>query len=465
MKKLAFITLVTLIASNCFSQGKLLTLENTMDIIRAHHPVLKQAGLDVELAQATLQASRGFFDPSFYLRNEEKTFDGKNYFFYSNPELKIPTWFGIDLKGGFENNIGDRQDPTFTNGKSTYAGISIPVLKGLLYDKRRAAVQQSKLMVQYSRQERLLAINDLLYDAADTYWKWVAAYQNYSIISELTEVTKKRFDFVKSSFNAGDRAAIDTIEALTQFQNILAMQNQFWLELQTQRLFLSNFLWTASNQPYELSEDVIPDSSWRMLVIKEYPLPSLEESLKQAIQLHPKLASMGVKQDVLALEKRYKFQALLPTLDLNYNFLNQGYSLGKTFSQPLFENNYKYGLQLGMPLFQRQARGEYGMTKIKIADLNLKVQQSRLEIENKVRASFSEVIALQTQAVLFQQNAYNQELLLRAEESKFSIGESSMFLVNARENKLLETQQKLNELKAKFFKSLLGVVWATGQLR
>jgi outer membrane protein TolC len=72
---------------------------------------------------------------------------------------------------------------------------------------------------------------------------------------------------------------------------------------------------------------------------------------------------------------------------------------------------------------------------------------------------------MQTQAVLFQQNANNQELLLRAEESKFSIGESSMFLVNARENKLLETQQKLNELKAKFFKSLLGIVWATGQLK
>ena len=55
--------------------------------------------------------------------------------------------------------------------------------------------------------------------------------------------------------------------------------------------------------------------------------------------------------------------------------------------------------------------------------------------------------------------------MLKAEESKFSIGESSMFLVNSREIKLLETQQKLAELKTKFFKSLLGVQWAAGQLR
>ena len=57
------------------------------------------------------------------------------------------------------------------------------------------------------------------------------------------------------------------------------------------------------------------------------------------------------------------------------------------------------------------------------------------------------------------------KLLLKVEESKFSIGESSMFLVNTREIKLLETQQKLTELKTKFFKSLLGVQWAAGQLR
>ena len=48
------------------------------------------------------------------------------------------------------------------------------------------------------------------------------------------------------------------------------------------------------------------------------------------------------------------------------------------------------------------------------------------------------------------------KLLLKAEESKFSIGESSMFLVNAREIKLLETRQKLAEPKTNFFKSLLG---------
>lgn len=465
MKSVFIFLLMMAHADDLFSQQKVLTLENTMDIIRKIHPVAKQAKLEVDLAKASLQASRGVFDPSFYLRNEKKSFDGKNYYFYSNPELKIPTWFGIDIKAGFENNTGDRLDPVTSAGKSTYAGISIPVLKGLLFDKRRAAVQQSKLLVQMSRQDQLQQIADLLYDAVDAYWKWTAAHQVYIILTETTNNNARRFEFVKRAYASGDRAAIDTTEALSQLQGFQAMQAQAWLELQRQRLELSNFLWKDDAAPYELSDDVVPDSSWNLVLIKEYPLPVLADAIAQAMQSHPKLMSLDFKQDVLELEKKAKFQGLLPTLDLNYNFLNKGYGVNKFFAQPLFENNYKYGVQFGMPLFQRDARGEYSKAKIKLADVDYKTNQTKLEIENKVKSSFNDILALQTQSLLFQDNLRNQALLLKAEESKFSIGESSMFLVNAREIKLLETRQKLAELKTKFFKSLLGVQWASGQLR
>jgi outer membrane protein TolC len=91
--------------------------------------------------------------------------------------------------------------------------------------------------------------------------------------------------------------------------------------------------------------------------------------------------------------------------------------------------------------------------------------QQRLEIENKVKYSFNELLAVQQQVLLSDKNVKNQKLLLSAEETKFSIGESSLFLINSRENKLLESEQKLAELKTKFFKSILSVQWSAGQLR
>jgi outer membrane protein TolC len=466
MKKYSLSIVVSLLClSWATAQEKLLSLENTLDIIRKYHPVAKQSLLLVDMAEANLQASRGAFDPSFYSRNERKTFDGKNYYNYTNPELKIPTWFGINLKAGFENNQGDKINPEITPNRSTYVGISFPVLKGLLLDQRRAVLQQSKLMVQKSKQEQLLMINDLLFEAADVYWKWVSAHQVYEVLTNAVAFNEKRFEFVKLAYQSGDRAAIDTTEALSQLQAIQTIQSQAWAELQKQRLYLSNFMWNETGGPYELLSNVTPEPTWNLVEINNYPLPNLEQSVTIASTAHPKLVALDVKQRVLEVDRRLKLQNLLPTLDLKYNFLNEGYSSPKFFSQPLMENNYKFGIQFGLPLFQREARGEYRASKIKISDLDYTQQQTQLEITNKVKATYNDLLATQSQVILYQSNVRNLQRLLKVEEEKFSLGESSMFLVNTRETKLLESQQKLAELKAKFFTKLLAVQWASGQIR
>jgi outer membrane protein TolC len=202
-----------------------------------------------------------------------------------------------------------------------------------------------------------------------------------------------------------------------------------------------------------------------LVAVNNYPVPVLDETLLIAMEEHPKLRVTSLKSDVLEIDRRSKFQNLLPKLDMSYNFLNKGYGLSKTFASPLFENNFKYGVQFGLPLFQREARGEYRMAKIKIQNNQLTFDQARLEIGNKVRAAFNEVIAMQQQVNFMQQNLKNQQTLLRAEEIKLKLGESSLFLVNSRENKLLETEQKYAELRSKFFNSLISMQAAAGALR
>jgi outer membrane protein TolC len=276
---------------------------------------------------------------------------------------------------------------------------------------------------------------------------------------------EKRFEFVKLAYQSGDRAAIDTTEALSQLQAIQTIQSQAWAELQKQRLYLSNFMWNETGEPYELLPSVVPEPTWNLVEINNYPLPNLEQSVTIASTAHPKLVALDFKQRVLEVDRRLKLQSLLPTLDLKYNFLNEGYNSPKFFSQPLMENNYRFGIQFGLPLFQREARGEYRASKIKISDLDYTQQQTQLEITNKVKATYNDLLATQSQVLLYQSNVKNLQRLLKVEEEKFSLGESSMFLVNTRETKLLESQQKLAELKAKFFTKLLAVQWASGQIR
>jgi outer membrane protein TolC len=53
---------------------------------------------------------------------------------------------------------------------------------------------------------------------------------------------------------------------------------------------------------------------------------------------------------------------------------------------------------------------------------------------------------------------------VEAEEKRFENGESSLFLINSRENKALESQEKLIELKTKYYKSIFALQWISGKL-
>ena len=58
----------------------------------------------------------------------------------------------------------------------------------------------------------------------------------------------------------------------------------------------------------------------------------------------------------------------------------------------------------------------------------------------------------------------NITALQKGEETKFKNGESSLFLLNARELKTIEAEQKVVELKAKLQKAAVDVKWSAGLL-
>ena len=171
--------------------AKTLSLNNFLQIVKQFHPVAKQAGIQVDKAKASLTIARGNFDPVLESGGSNKTFDGSNYYQTNSTQLNIPTWYGIEIAGGIEYLAGNRTDPTATSGKTSFAGISIPLAKNLLMDKRRAALQQAKIMIQASKQEKRAVLNDLMMEATDAYWQWVQAYLVYTTYNNVINLNKK----------------------------------------------------------------------------------------------------------------------------------------------------------------------------------------------------------------------------------------------------------------------------------
>ena len=349
---------------NAIGQDKTLSIEQTLDIVRKFHPVVKQSYLQNEISKNELRASRGVFDPSIQINTEEKTFDNKLYYKYNTSELKIPLWYGIDIKAGTENNLGERIDPTLTKNQSTFLGVSLDPFRGIIVDKRKSIVKQARNFVELTRNEQLLVVNDLLFDATSAFWNWVNAYNINAILIKSVQNNKERYEVIKNSFAGGDRAAIDTTEAMTQLQTFEIMQSQTAVDLQKARLELSNYFWTGNGIPFELEENIVPISNFEMNKINATELGKIEEMIDQAIQAHPKIKMTNNKSAILDIEKRLKTIELFPSLKLNYNALEN--NLINFPSNINTSNNFKYGLSLTMPLFQRQARGELDKTKNKI---------------------------------------------------------------------------------------------------
>ncbi len=438
------------------------SMDDFMMEVRKNHPVAKQALIGIEKAKAELLASRGGFDPILAIHNENKTFDGKNYFYYTNPELKIPTWSGIDVKAGVENNGGQFINSEYSTGKTSYLGLEIPLARNLIMDKRRAQLQQAKLMVSMSEQDRLMALNNLMFDAKLTYLNWAGTNLLYNLLTKFVTVSNDRLRLVRIAWQQGDRPAIDTTEALAQLQSFQMMQAEGYVRLQNAAIDISNFLWTEQDSAYIVPVSYFPDS---ISVFRPEDELILESLLLRSKNENPALLVYNIKLDALVVERKLKFQGLLPYFNLKANLLNSGYNVTKGVGAAFIENNYKLGFDFKIPLRLSEGRGDYRLTKLKIQETNFQQSNKRWEIENKIKTYYNETQALQRQVILAEAALKNFSSLLRAEEIRYQNGESSLFLINARENKVLETTQKLVELKVKWLKARYATEWAAGLLR
>jgi outer membrane protein TolC len=443
--------------------AQVLSPEQFIEQVRSFHPIAKQANIKVEKANAALLSAKGGFDPTLEVDASRKTFDGKNYYFYTNPELKLPTRIGgMDIKAGVEDNGGLFLNNQITRGQSSYLGLELPLVKGLLLDQRRANLQQARLFTQQSEQDRLKMQNDLLFDAYNAYWQWAGSYQLFSIYRQFLQVSLDRFRLVKLAFENGDRALIDTIEALTQVQQFQLLQADAKVKLVNAQLELANFLWNENDAAYLLNEKFVPDTvQFQMYMTVENP----DQLIIRANAENPSIQSLNVELAALEVERKLKFQSLLPSLNIKANLLNQGYNVMKNFGGALLQNNYVWGVQFKIPLFLREGQGAYKQAKLKIAETNYELNAKQWSIANKIRAYYAESILLKEQIAAAQQAYNGYTSLLKAENLRFQNGESSLFLLNTRENKVIETAEKLIQLRAKYLKASYGISWAAGSLR
>jgi outer membrane protein TolC len=424
--------------------NKIMPFEQYIGLVKQNHPYINAINIITKKADAELTMSRSGFDPYLSYEAGSKKFI-ENYYQYSNAELKLPLWWGIDLQSGIQFNNGPRLDNSISTGQNAYLGINIPLLKNLVYDKRRAAVQMAKVAQKQSVAEQIIERNNFLYDAIVAYWRWSASLELYSMAERLFDNNQNRLKFVKNSVVFGDRPAIDSVEQLTQLQMFNLQKQNFFLDYRTAHFFMGAYLVDSSltTKPQISSKTNIPNLS----------KDSLMNTVETIVMNHPILQQYQNKLLQLKIERKLKAQSLLPTLNVGFNILSKNDPSTIIFEENYIQNNRQFTIKAGIPLRLSEGRGGYRFAQLKLKEQAAVMEFKTLELRSKMNMVITEVLNFNNQMNILEAVILNYKKLLDAEEQKFKLGESSLFLINSRELKLFEAQQKLIETKFKAIKA------------
>jgi outer membrane protein TolC len=433
-------------------------------IVLRFHPITREGSAIIRQASGEQLTARGAFDPRVQHEQAEKTFDGLEYYRYRRTEWQIPTWFGVEVRGGWEYLQGARTPETETLGANNYVGLSIPLLKGLSMDKRRADLRKAAVAFEASRNERDRLINEVLGEALIQFWDWVRYHQLEQTVDSLRQINRARLNLIRTSVNAGDRPAADTIEANAQLNQWELAYQEARLGRQKAQWKLSDHLWTEKGEPYFLPDEIVPDPMAILRFREQSAIAGAEQWIESLPRTNPDWIGLNFQLKQFQIDRRFYRQELLPSVRFEYNQLGKDNNLVKTLQQPWWQDQFRYGLKMSIPLRLSAERGQLRSIQGKIQQAEWKQDWLLWKTTNHIRIIHTELNALLQQTELQKKMLNQYEDLLRLEWLRFRQGESSLFLVNARESRYQDTRQKLLDLQFKYRKATVEIEQVSGRL-
>jgi len=455
--------LIWLASIACFAQqdSLVLTYDSFIRQVILEHPLAKRAALQNEQAAAIRLKAKGGFDPKLAAGWNNKYFVEKDYYRIFEGKVSVPTKYGFEVVGSYQNTDGVFLNPqNKTDKHGLWAlGIEANLIQGLLIDERRLANKQAELFEQQAQNEQQLQLNELLMNASQSYIYWQTAVRTQRIIEASQVVAQTYFEATKQSFINGAKPAIDTLEAYLVVQDRLLLGQKNRQTLVVGRQLVEQYLWT-NDEPLFLNEVLVPapfDSTWQTNLSFSFLTDSLLEQ-------HPVLLDKRLMIQSYELSQRLKREKMKPKLKVKYNPLIQ--TAQDNWAPAVFSlDNYKFGVDFSMPLFLRKERADVRLGEIKIQEASFELLDKRNSLLNKLQALNQKRQILGQQLILQRENRINYLRLLEAEQTRFTFGESSVFLLNKRQEKYIEVQIKEIELEAKNQLNVLEYLFVAGKMQ
>lgn len=421
--------------------------EVTASVARAY-PALRAALRESDIADADLRTAKGAFDP-----NLRTTVNVDPVGYYSQlrvgTEIQVPTpLWGASFWAGW--GYGDNDFPSYYGGYVTNAagearlGGSLPFWRNGPIDRRRANVERAELgrtLASASIEQQKIEITRA---ATLRYWDWVAAGRRRVIAQSLLEIAVARDAGIGARVDHGDIPQIertDNARAIVQRQGFLVSAQR---DVERTAIELSLFLRDERGQPVIVSASRLPDA-----LPEPQPLDAatVQRDAGPAQEKRPEVRRLVLQQQQTAIERRWAANQLAPAVDLR---VLGSADLGRN-PDPLALNRNRPELQLGLvidiPILNRANDG-----RVKAADAQLtRLEDQKRLMQDRVGAEVADALsaldAARERSLIARREVALATELEAAERQRFDLGDSTLLVVNLREQATAES--KLRELDAR----------------
>ena len=418
-------------------------------------PAVRNSGLEVDIQNQEWLEAKSAFEPKLIGGYDRKNFDNKTYYNKLDAGVKVTTPLGVKVSGGYADNDG-----VYLNSESNvpvqglvYAGIEVPLGAGMFTDAERTLVKQQRLERNAASLLNTLAVNDHLLESGEAYWDWYEGVMLLNLSQEAIILAQNRLRLVTRKNTIGEAADIDTLEAFINFQNRQAFLLESTVKWEKYRNKVQNYIWMPEMTKELLAPEVdldytvtLPDSFTEREITRLHPLISLLDT------------DSLINRASLALAREF----YKPQVDLAFKLQEDGGTVGNFDYNPQ-QNNY-IGLNVYMPLLLRKQRAKANQSLIKEEMIGNKKQEMIVKILNAQRTFHNNTLNLKETIDLWSVASTNYKRMLNAEQTKFTLGESSLFVVNSRELKWIAAREKYIKSYVEYRKAILRYYHSLGVL-
>ncbi|MDI9819819.1 MULTISPECIES: TolC family protein [unclassified Legionella] len=439
----AFLFYALFFSAICFSHpSKDLKLEDVLTSVNSYYPQIKIAFLKINQAEGDYITALGRFDPSLNASTRSQPFGGYvNH--YGDTELNIPTLYnGLTFFTGYRNGRGDwpiyYQNYLSNSGGEYRAGLSFPLLRDRLIDKERTGLFTQAETVCIKKYDAEVTKINIYQETVKAYWQWVESGLQLQIYNELLDLARVRQKAIEKRAHEGDLAKLDIAENMQLILQREQFCNQGKIALRQAAIQLSLYYRNKEGKPEIPLESQLP---------KLLPSRSLNQAkIFAQLEKHPAMKQLQAYTKIAKLKLGLAQNEMLPNLDVTVSTFKQYGSGGDPL---LIPQAAMMGLTLKFPLYQREAKGKLISAQNELQEIHTEIKFLYERLKNELSKLFLGIKLYHQQVFLLEKELNLAHQLQAAETKKFNAGDSSLFLVNQREQAAAQVELNWNNARIK----------------